>query len=117
MPEASIRAWNGSPGVAAMRVAATAALTVPLVALIARPGYGEAPGWDARESSRPDGLRGCNDIDHALIAPVPVAHRPEAIAKLESVTITELDHRQASALLDLPSDASTSGAGRIKAAI
>jgi hypothetical protein len=91
-----------------------AALIVLLVALIAGPGF---PGPDGWENRRPNGLRGCNVVDPALVAPVPVAHRQEAIAKLENIAITELDQRQASALLDLPSDASSSGAGRIKAAI
>jgi hypothetical protein len=62
-------------------------------------------------------LQGCNVIDSALIAPVPVAHRPEAITKLENVAITELDQNQALAILDRPSDASISAASRIKAAI
>jgi hypothetical protein len=62
-------------------------------------------------------LQGCNVIDAALIAPVPVAHRPEAIAELENVAITELDQGQMLTLLDLPSDPSTSGASRINAAI
>jgi len=94
-----------------------AALIVLLVALIAGPGYGQVPGPDGWENRRPNGLRGCNVIDPALIAPVPLAHRQEAIAKLEDIAITALDQRQASALLDLPSDASSSGAGRIKTAI
>jgi hypothetical protein len=94
-----------------------AALIVLLVALIAGPGYGEVPGPDAWENSPPDGLQSCNVIDSALIAPVPVAHRPEAIAKLEDVAIAELDQGQALAILDRPSDASISAASRIKAAI
>lgn len=100
-----------------MVVAAGAALTVLLVALITGPGHGEAPVPDTWENDRPDGLQGCKVIERALIAPVPVGHRPEAIAKLENVAITELDQGQTSALLDLPSDANISGAGRIKAAI
>src|SRR5262245_10102247 len=89
-------------------------LIVVLVAIIAAPGHGESPGSDAWENRPPDGLQGCALIDSALIAPVPVANRLEATAKLENVAITELDPRQLSAHLDLPSDANTSGANRIK---
>jgi hypothetical protein len=101
-----------------------AGLIVLLVALIAGPGYGQVPGPDAWENRPPDGLQGCKVIDSALIVPVPVAHRPEAIAKLENVAITELDQGQVLAVLDRrppsrrrtrPSDASISAVSRIKA--
>ncbi len=71
-------------------------------------------GSDAQERA----LRGCIAIDQSLFAPVPSAHRAEAISKLEKIPVAALSEKQATAILALESDPSMASApDRIKATI
>jgi hypothetical protein len=80
-----------------------------LLALNADRGYGASPAPDSWEDRPPQGLQGCTVVDSALLAPVPPAHRPEAIARLENVSVAELDRQQVWALLDLDTATDASG--------
>jgi hypothetical protein len=92
-------------------------LSILLVTLAAGPGYGGAPRPDAWESRPPPGLQDCVAVDAALISPVPVAHRPAAIARLRSSTIFALDRRQVRVLFGLAPSERVSGVRRLEEAI
>jgi hypothetical protein len=81
---------------------------------IVLPCQGETNSW---EGQPPDSLQDCKPIEPALIVAIPIAHRSEAIAQLESVSIIELDQSRLTALLDLTPDTSASAPAWIKAAI
>jgi len=82
------------------------------------PSYSEPSIPDSWESRAPTSeLQDCISIDSALIVPVAVRHRAEAIARLDNTSFIGLNHREVSELLDIPVDAPASGAERIRAAI
>jgi hypothetical protein len=82
------------------------------------PSHSEPLTPDSWESRAPAGeLHDCISTDSALIVPVAVRHRAEAIARLDNTSFIGLNHWEASDLLDLPADAPASGAERIRAAI
>jgi hypothetical protein len=70
-----------------------------------------ADGW---ENPPPADLRECISIDRSLIFAVPIAGRPEAIARLESGAIVELMAPELHALLDLPAGTTGFGVDQIK---
>jgi hypothetical protein len=82
------------------------------------PSHSEPLTPDSWESRAPTSeLHDCISTDSALIVPVAVRHRGEAIARLDNTSFIGLNHREVSELLDLPADAPDSGAERIRAAI
>jgi hypothetical protein len=56
-------------------------------------------------------------MDGSLIEPVAVRHRTAAITRLANTSFIALNEREASELLDLPSNEPASGTERIRAAI
>jgi hypothetical protein len=69
-----------------------------------------AAGWENPPADLPE----CTSIDRSLIFAVPIAGRPEAIARLENVAIVEITAPQLHALLDLPAGTNGFGADQIK---
>jgi hypothetical protein len=75
-----------------------------------------AHSWasDSWEHPAPAGLHDCTALDPSLIVAVPPAHRPEAIERLETTEIVELDPTEGRAVLDLYLGPALSAADLIK---
>jgi hypothetical protein len=95
-----------------LRVVVRVALVVIVVSgLDNATGLADSDGW---ENLPPANLQECNSLERAQIVAVPIAHRSEALAKLQDVAIVELATSELQTIVDLPAGTTASIVNQIK---